>query len=587
MKSIIRWPGLVAFVVIVGLIAAISILFLDFWIKIAAEKSFSELNGAEVNISQVEHKFSPFGITLHQVEFTDPKEPINNHFSAETISAKIDLAPLLLRKIIIDELTVNNSQFNTERASAGEVYLDTETADNESSTGFVDGIKVPTVDEILAKSPLKTTKAVADSQAVIEKHSPLLKQQFAALPEKDKLAEYKQRVNALKEMDHKDPAQLLAAKEQFNQLKDDILKDKKALEDFKQALSEAKKELSPQLAKLKSAPAEDYQQLKSVAAGDLDAIDDVTSLVFGESVGKWSRYALTAFDLVGPMLASKGEQDKAEQVATGKWISFSDTSALPDFWIKKANISLQWQQEIIESHWSDITHQHDVLGRPTIFSVDSSASSLWQSLKLNGDLWLAESGAKAKQKWALSGLKLSDLDLVKQDKLSGHLNKGLLSSTGDLSLNGEMLAGSGLVDLQDLVIEAVGSNKLTTIVANTLNQLSQLKLNTDIGGTLGDMDLSFSSDLNQQLSSALVANVTPEQQAKLDDLKQKLNEKTSGLLGDNNAEMSQWLEWEKLADGDIDSLNTLLEAQLNNVIDKQKDKVKDKAKEKILNKIFG
>ena len=38
MKNIIRWPGLIAFVLITGSIAAIIILFFDFWIKLAAQK---------------------------------------------------------------------------------------------------------------------------------------------------------------------------------------------------------------------------------------------------------------------------------------------------------------------------------------------------------------------------------------------------------------------------------------------------------------------------------------------------------------------------------------------------------------------
>ena len=64
MQKLIRWPGLIAFFVITGLIAAIVILFLDFWIKLAAEKGLESSTGAEVNIAQVTHTFSPFGVTL-------------------------------------------------------------------------------------------------------------------------------------------------------------------------------------------------------------------------------------------------------------------------------------------------------------------------------------------------------------------------------------------------------------------------------------------------------------------------------------------------------------------------------------------
>jgi uncharacterized protein (TIGR03545 family) len=251
--------------------------------------------------------------------------------------------------------------------------------------------------------------------------------------------------------------------------------------------------------------------------------------------------------------------------------------------IKKAQISLQWQHENIVSDWQDITHQHDVLGSPTVFSVNSTSSSLWQSLILNGDLWLNQSGVKANQSWALSGLKLPELDLVSQNKLTSQLDSGLLYSTGKAVLNGEAISGNASIDLKRLIIKATGANKMTNIVANTLNQLKQLTINTNIDGTIGNLDLSFSSDLNKQVAGALLPSVVAEQQTTLNELRQKLNKKTEGMLGDNNSQLSQWLDWEKLADGDLGSINELLKSKLSSVIDQKKDRLQKKLFDQFLN----
>jgi uncharacterized protein (TIGR03545 family) len=571
MKSIIRLPGLISFFMIVGLIVAISILFMDYWIKLVAEKSLAKTTGAEVNITSVRHTFSPFGITLNHIQLTDPKAPHTNQIEAESVSAKIDLAPLLLRKLIIDSLTISGLQLGSSRESEGDVYL--KPVDEQSQAE----------DDILAKSPLKTTKAIEGTRAVYSKHSDTLQQQYAALPEKDKLADYQKRIKALTEIDYKDPIKLATAKKEFDRLKEEILNDKKLVSDFKQSIGAAKNELSPQLATLKAAPGQDYEQLKSLVAGDADAINDVTTLVFGEKAGEWSQYALAVFDIVGPMLNAQGQAEEEQLGYAGKWISFDDTSSLPDLWIKKAQVSLQWQQETIISDWQNITHQHDVLGSPTIFSVNSSSSALWQSLILNGDLWLSQSGDKANQSWALSGLKLSELDLVSQEKLTSQLDSGLLSSTGKVALDGEAVSGTGKIDLQSLIIKATGTNKITNIVANTLNQLKKITINTDIGGTIGNLDLSFSSDLNKQIGGALLSNISAEQHTKLDELKQKLNKKIEGMLGEDNSQLAQWLDWEKLADGDLDSINELLKAQFSSVIDEKKDELKKKIFDKLLN----
>jgi uncharacterized protein (TIGR03545 family) len=583
MKSIIRLPGLIAFFVIVGLMAATSIVFMDDWIKLVAEKSLSQTTGAEVNIASVEHTFSPFGITLNHIQLTDPKAPMTNQLEAVSVSAKIDLAPLLLRKLIINDLTISGVQLGSLRESQGDVYLKPLEELSRVTDVFTDAKEMLSVDDILAKSPLKTTKAVESTQAVYAKHRESLQQQYAALPSKDKLANYQTQIKSLTETDYKDPIKLVAAKKEFDKLQEEILKDKKQFSDFKQSVSEAKNELSPQLLALKQAPEQDYEQLKSLLSGDADAINDVTALVFGEQVGEWTQYALAAFDIVGPMLNAQSKVEEEQLGYAGKWISFDDTSSLPDLWIKKAQISLQWQQENIISHWQDITHQHDVLGRPTVFSVNSIKSSLWQSFVLNGDLWLGQSGAKANQRWALSGLKLSNLDLISQEKLTSQLESGLLSSQGKASLDGETVSGNGSIDLNSLMLKATGSNKMTNIVADTLNQLKKLTINTDIAGTIDNLDLSFSSDLNKQIGAALLSNVSAEQQTKLNALKQKLNKKTEGMLGDNNRQLSQWLDWEKLADGDLGSINKLLEAKLSSVIDQKKDELKKKLFNKFLN----
>ncbi|MEP2650517.1 MAG: TIGR03545 family protein [Paraglaciecola sp.] len=584
MKSIIRWPGLAAFFVVVGLLTAISILFLDFWIKLAAEKTLGLANHAEVNIESVEHTFSPFSITLNRVQMTDPNAPDTNQLETQSVTAAIDLPPLLLRKLIVDDLKVTGVEFGTLRDSTGDVYEKSEDESVDSENLFVETQGIPSVDEILAKSPLKTTQAIEDVEVAYNKHSDKLQTQYEALPSKEKLENYQKRIKELTETDYKDATKLFAAKKEFDQLKDEIKADKKQLEAFKTSVDEAKADLGPKVSILKEAPNQDYNQLKSLLAGDADAIEDVTTLVFGEKMGEWSQYALAAFEIIGPMLKSSSKADKEATAYQGKWINFDNDAGLPDLLIRKSEISITWQEENINSYWTDITYQHDIIGRATTFVVDSSASKLWNSLKVDGDLWLSDaSGTKAQQTWALDGLTLSDLDLVDQDKISGVLKSGIVSSTGSVSLVGDALSGKSLIDLQQLFIDATGNNKITYVIADTLNQLKELTLNTDIAGTFGDLDLSINSDLNQQIGNALISNVSAEQQDKLEELKQKLNSQTTGVLGEGNEQYQQLLDWEKFADGDLSSIDSLLEAKLDSLVDQKKDEAKDK----LLNKLFN
>jgi hypothetical protein len=93
--------------------------------------------------------------------------------------------------------------------------------------------------------------------------------------------------------------------------------------------------------------------------------------------------------------------------------------------------------------------------------------------------------------------------------------------------------------------------------------------------------------LDKQLGSAMLANLSGEQKGKLDELKQQLNAKIQGPLEQSAGEMSQWLNWEKLADGDLININEMLSAKLSDVVDDKKEEVKNKLKDKLKNKLFG
>jgi uncharacterized protein (TIGR03545 family) len=587
MHKLIRWPGLIAFFVIFSLIAAIIILFLDFWLKLAAEKGLASTTGAEVNIAQVSHTFSPFGVTLKGIQLTDPATPAQNQVQADEMTAQIELGPLLLRKVIIDDLKVKGVQFAQPRESEGAVYRSATSAIKEKFQQTFDPKNLPSVDDILAQSPLKTTKAIAQTQAAYTKHRKVLQEKYAKLPSKDSLENYKKRLAAITSTDYKNPLELATAKEEFDTLRQQINTDKAKLTDFKDAVSVAKSDMAPRLAELKSAPGQDYAQLQGLIAADEEAIKDVTTMVFGDKAGEFSQYVLGAYNLAAPMLANSKEERLAEQAYNGRWIAFDDTAILPDFLIRNAEISLKWRNESVLSVWHDITNEHDKIGRPTTFKVDSSASSLWQSLKLNGDFWLNDSGVKAYQDWNLRGLALTDVSLLDQQKLSSKLLKGLLSSSGKASINKNVISGSGNATLSQLQLTATGSNDLTKVIAETLSGLSNLTINSDISGALGAMDLRFSSDLDKQLARAMLSNLSPEKSGKLAELKHKLNAKTKGALGASDEEMNQWLDWEKLAAGDLGTVQKLLDAKLNSVVDDKKNELKEKLKDKLKGKLFG
>lgn len=583
MNKWIRWQGLVGFVFVLGLIATISLVFMDTWIKMAVRGALQKSTGAEVNIASVSHRFSPFGVTLQGLQLTDPAKPGHNQVEVDTVSADVQLWPLVMHKVVVENLQVERLAFDTERAAPGEVFRAPDKKVSDIVFEMADDVALPSVDDILAKAPLKTTQAVEDAELAYKRHEQALKAQFEALPDKSRLAEYKTRLEAIKKVDYKNPQALAKAKLDFDQIMADLKQDKEQISAFRTAVTEAKADLGPKLAALKSAPEQDYNQLKALAAGDEQAFSDVTRAVFGPQVDQWRQYAFKAFDLLAPMLEGSEAAPAQQQgpARSGEWFSFGDTSNIPELWIKKASVSVLWQEETLASDWQDITHQHAILGRPTLFNIDSSASALWQRFTLDGEFQLLESGLTANQTWQLAGAELSETVLSDKDALSATLQSALLNSQGKLTMTDNVLDGSGTFSFKQLAIAATGEKKLTRIIADALSSLEDLSINAALSGNYRNPDISLSSDLDRQLGAALLNNLDPEQQARLDRLREKLVGQAAGPLASNEAGLGQWDQWQTLAQGDMSSVDDLLKSKFESALDRKKDEVLNKLKDKL------
>ena len=78
----------------------------------------------------------------------------------------------------------------------------------------------------------------------------------------------------------------------------------------------------------------------------------------------------------------------------------------------------------------------------------------------------------------------------------------------------------------------------------------------------------------------MLTNLTGEQQAQLQTIKQTLTAKIQSPLTDSNKQISQWSNWQELSNGSQNQIKDMLTAQFSNQLDKQKDKLKNFLKNK-------
>ena len=560
-KSILKWvAGFFVLLFVVYFVFANSI------IKAVLESKLGESYGAEVNIDDFDHSLFPTTVTITGISLTNPTKPSHNQVFVGTANADVELAPLLKDQVIVNNLNLLEVQFDTERASPGEVYRVP-----ERSLSF-DEIKakakdaVPSVDELLARNPLKTTAAVEQARATYETYGEGLKADYEALPDKSRIDYYKAQVEQLKNTDFKDPQALVQAKSAFDKLKEEMMADKAMISDFTEKASTAKTALSESVRALKNAPKEDYALLKGVIAGDQAALSQVTYFVFGDKAAEYTEYLMAAMQIVMPLI--QGEE-KSEAPAD-----------IPSILVKEANVSVLWQNESITSKWNNITNVHEVFGNPTTFTIEAAGNML-KEFTSSGEFWIDGNGVDASQVWQLAGVNMQNIPFSGNEALNAVLKTALMKTNGSMKVTDNMLSGTGEVDLQQLVMEATGTSDITSAIASALQTLTSLNMTMLLDGTLSNPGFNLKSDLDNKLAKAALGQLTASQQDKLDELNSKLNSMISNQQSLLTGELVDVNIMISAAQGDSAALQELLQAQLNNVVEQQKNKLFDKLKSKL------
>ncbi|MDO6565789.1 TIGR03545 family protein [Alteromonas sp. 1_MG-2023] len=549
------------------LLILVYVLFANTIIKAVLESKLGESYGAEVNIAEFDHSLYPTTVTLKGIGLTNATKPTHNQVLVGEANADVALMPLLSNQVVVNNLNLLDVQFDQVREHEGEVYRVPESSLTYDELKAKAKGAVPSVDELLARNPLKTTAAVAEAKEAYATYSQGLKQDYESLPDKARIEYYKTQVAELKETDYKDPQALIQAKSALDKLKEEMSADRALISSFTDKASNAKDALSSTAKALKEAPGQDYDLLKGVIAGDEAALSQVTYFVFGDKAAEYTEYLMSAMQIVMPLL--QGGETTEEPAAD-----------MPSILVKQANVSVLWQNESISSSWQNITNTHSVFGDPTTFTIEAAGDMLKQFTS-SGEFWIDESGVDASQVWELAGVNMSNIPVSGNETLNAVMKTALMATTGSMEVVDNQLSGNGKVNLQELVMEATGTSDVTSAIASALQSLSSLSMTMLLDGTVSDPGFNIKSDLDNKLAQAALSQLTDSQQGKLDELNNKLNamvaseqDMLSGELVDINSMLSA-------AQGDSSALQELLQSQLSSVIDEQKNKLFDKLKGKL------
>lgn len=549
MKKWIRWPGLIAFGVVVFILVGFWWLLIDNLIKGWIEKGGTRLVGAKVELGKADLKLAPLGLVLEDLQITNPKQPMTNILEAGSIGLSIEASHLLRRKLIVSLMTADNLRFDTSRKTSGVVAQrkpsseTSEQAGDTTSDAFkMPSLAVPDVKEILSREELRTVIAAKELKRGLDDFKEKWQKRLDELPDQDTFEQYEKRLDKVSSA-KKSITGVLAATGEAKAVYDDVNQDlqelKKAEKDFEKELASLKK----QAARLKNLPAEDFRRLRDKYSLSSQGAVNITQMLFGDKAGRYLKLFLDGYHIIKPLLEMRPatpENQKVVQPARSKGVDvhFATDNQPPPFLVRLAKVSATIPYGDISGEIQNLTPFQAFLGKPLIFSFSGQNLQDLQKVNIDGVLnHVDPSKASDRVTAVVEGLKVGE----KNKQQPVYLEKGL----ADLELAVAVVKGRIDAQLQADVSSAsiatadyFGEGQLAQTLQKALLGISAFNVQADIEGNIDDYRVSLSSNIDDVLKDAMGRQLKKRAGAFEKSLNDAIAEKTKEPLAENSRRIS-------------------------------------------------
>lgn len=544
-SKFIRWQGLLIFVVLCALAAGLWLLFVDRLVERNVEKTGTAVVGAEVELDKADVSLSPLGLTLLGLKVTNPNAPMTNAVEAGRIAFHMDGPNALRRKVIIEEMSVEDVRLNTPRKTSGAVAA-TEGKTPLQQLVELPSFVIPNVKEAFEKekADLRSlqllTGAAAEAASTRTRWEAKLQELKAAAD----VEKYQKQFDELKAKSGKASiGNLLGGAKGVAALQKQVRADI-------QTVAEAKKTFTADLAALKKVAVETPAAVKDDVRRVADkysltpsGLANISRLLFGGKIAGSVRSALRWNERLSPLIERVKEKVKGQEVvkplrAKGRDVRFREDRPLPDFLARLAKVSVSLPQGMFAGRIENLTSEQDVLGQPLKFAFSGENLKGLRSAALEGMFDRVDPAArKDVVSLRLRGYEARDLKLVDSASLPVSLKEGLADLDVSATLEKGGLTARITAGLRSARL-AVGkgeertglAGRVDAAIRNALTGVTSLSLTAEISGTPENFDIRIRSDIDDVLKSAVGALVRDQMAGFEEDLRKAIGGEAAGPL---------------------------------------------------------
>ncbi|MFP4547264.1 MAG: TIGR03545 family protein [Fidelibacterota bacterium] len=586
-----RWKGFIFIGIFIALLLALPYIFGDNWLEKKVEKAASAINGAKVEIDNFDLSLFSSSVSWDRMQVANSDAPMKNIIETGKTGVDLKLTALIRRRVVIDSMRLTEVRTNTDRETSGELPKKIKKKTERETPGIVDkaqkklkskaeDYKSTRIDEMKSDLNVDSMMLAIDLASVdyIDSVKNVFEARYAHWDTIVNSEELQQDLTELeaeyKKLQEIDPKKI----NDINDLKKTIKKLEKAKKKFDKVYDKIKKHEKEfdrdlkdmQLAgevvndKIKT----DYREIEAMAKiPDIDT-KNMAAFIFGETVVNRVNKFLEITEKIrfykNKLQKTEAEQDKRQR-HEGKYIHFSDKYQYPGFWIKKAVLSGELDnQALLSGKINNIVSDQKLINSPTTAAI-KGINPDDSNFEIQAFIDNRTKDALDRYEINYNGLKIRDFTVSKSSLFPYDIKNGIGNISGSIEINRENYEGRLTFDGSGMNFVRNSDEKVKTEVQKLIHQSVQKLDELTVTGKFSNESLAINSNIDNVFG---------------DEIKSYINKNVAEAKKEVRAEIDQKVKqartefesYKQSATGDIEEQLQAYKAEIEKYLDEIDDK---------------
>ncbi len=549
-----RPKGVIGVLVVLLLVAGTLYFFADSLIESGIESAGESVIGARVEIDNLSLSLTGLSITWDRLQVANPNDTWQNLIETGTLSFDMEAAPLVRKKVVINDVTVADIRINSRRETDGKidrpegappglVQQAMQSLDRNLKNSPILNLGVlrrkVNLDSLMAAFDIQSVHRLGNARQNIDSTFKQWHKSVTDLsPEKD-LAELQTDIDALRRQEVAGLEDLVSAVDRSKRLIARLNELKQNLELQKKVAAQDIAAVTSTLSQVDNWIQDDFAAIKAKAnLGDFSP-QNVGKMLFGDAVVKPTLATLEYVALarkympIAQKLFAAGKVEKPARFE-GQDIRFPLFNSKPNFLIEHMLVSAASNASAesdavfsVSGNVNGVTTEPSVYGKPTTFLLqallpNSSAYAVNGELDHVGDIAADRFEIKAKN------VSLLDLSLPERP----YLPVKILTEKGDLGAKFELI-GERLnfrVELNARPVRFQFSeddhreDAISRITRSVFASIQDLNFSAGVMGPVDDLALKISSNIDDILAQRISAVVGESVRVARKEIQQRIEQ---------------------------------------------------------------